>query len=465
MNRIIYFLFRAFFISVLLLSNTLPLAAQTPSELFASGLEMTDKAVRESDMWLYSEGLKIMEQAAKKDKERGDWCYEIGKRNACYVRFGGSIFIWDEETGRKWFEKGVRLGDLRSSLALFRRYKPKSQPKILSPKKEWDIYFKDRDKCMEYASIALTTEVPSGFDNYLSLSQVAAFVDNQDLANRYRALAAENNEDGALDNLIIDVRALEYLTSPEIMYQASLKIWNENAPDKTYRDRNRRISFEWLKKSAKSGYPLAQNSMGLFYLKGIMVKPDTLKAVSWLKQAAEANVAEATSILGRLYVKGEGVERDFEKGIRYLLKSAENNIVDSEFYLGFCYLYGLGVEKDIAKARTSFRNYLKSVYGGAEDNDILNSKAIFKNRMIDPNYLIGLTHYYEESSECLRFFEKSLEGRTFNGGERGDLLRKLASCYSEGKYGIKPDPARAAVLLEEAAKYGEGEIDSENFRF
>lgn len=85
-----------------------PAFCQTPSEIFANGLNMADQAIKDDDMHSFAEGLKIMEKALKKDKKRTDWCYEIGSRYYYYVTFGGHFFAWDREKGIKWFKEGAK---------------------------------------------------------------------------------------------------------------------------------------------------------------------------------------------------------------------------------------------------------------------------------------------------------------------------------------------------------------------
>ncbi len=429
---------------------------QSPAELFDNGIKMTDKAIADRDMYAYSEGLKLMEKALKKEKGRADWCYEMGRRYHNYVHFGDQIFMWDVEKGLEWYEKGAKLGDVKSALALYKEYKPKSAPHgILDSKGKWNQYFKERDKSWSYTGIALNAEISTDFNDYLALADAAAFTNNYDLANRYAAKAAENKEYGALDYLIVDERSLDYLTSPEIMFEAAGRMWKRNNNEAGHSDVANGII--WFEKSAKAGYPLAQNQMGYIYLNGITVKPDTLKAVSWYKLAANNKVPEAAYALGRLYINGKGIEKDAERGFRLLDENVDRGHIASMLSLGYCCLYGLGTVKDPGKARSLFQRYFDSF------NHAPNDRLIFvNNRIIDLDYLIGVSYYHEGSSQCVPLFEASLKGNTFMGNQRGDLLRKLASCHREGKFGTDIDISKAEELLHEALKYGPSEIDASN---
>lgn len=275
------------------------------------------------------------------------------------------------------------------------------------------------------------------------------------MANRYAARAADNKELGALDYLIKDERALDYLTSPEVMYEAANEMWKRDKNEYGHNDRDN--GFIWFEKSAKAGYPLAQYQMGGIYLYGLTVKPDTLKAVSWFKLASKNDVPEATSALGRLYINGRGIEKDVDRGFQLLKQSADRGHLNSKLYLGYCYLYGLGVPIDTKQARVLFQNYFDS-FNHAADQRLI----IVDNRVIDLDYLIGLTFYYENSSECIPLFEASLKNDTYFNSQRADLLYKLSSCYREGKCGVGMNKLKADNLHNEAQRLGLHEINMLN---
>ena len=454
MKTIKNIIFRNIAIVFIVLANVCHAYCQSPAEVFSQGLEMTDQAVANDDMYSYAEGLKLMEKAQKKDKKRADWYYAIGCRYYYYVYFGGHLFTWNRNKGINWFKKGAKIGDIKSALKLFKHYKPKSQP---YSKSECRQYYKDREKCRDYAGIALKAEIPSDFKDYLTLAEAASFTNNADLANRYAAKAADNKESGAIDFLIWDERSLDYLTSPEAMYEAAGSMWKRNKNEYGHNDRDN--GFIWFEKSAKAGYPLAQYQMGCIYLNGLTVKPDTLKSVSWYKLAAKNNVPEAISALGRLYINGKGIEKDAERGFQLLNESAEMGHINSKLYLAFCYLYGLGTPQDTKKARNLFQKYFDS-FKHAPDLRLI----FVDNRIIDLDYLLGLTYYYENSAECIPLFEASLKNKDFNRLQRGDLIRKLANCYKDGLCGRQVNQLKADNLIRDAQRFCNFEINAETFK-
>lgn len=458
MEKTKWLVIRAIALIVIVMNGFLPGFGQSSAELFEMGMAKTEQGYNNKDMALYEEGLKLMEKAYKKGNTRADWCYEIGWRYSCFIQIDGHLICCDRDKGLKWFKEGAKLGDLKSALVLYEEFKPRSSPQsIWAPDREWKKYFKARDKSWEYAGIALKAEIPGDFKDYMLLADAASYTNNEDLANRYAARAADNGEFMSIENLIKDERALEYLTSPKAMFEAAGKMWWERKSEE-YGHHDKLNGFIWFEKAAKLGYPLAQRQMGKIYLRGLTVEPDTLRAVSWYKLAAKNNDPEALLQLGSLYINGKGVERDMEQGFDFICQSAENeNIRLPKLFLGYCYLYGLGTDSDTQRARNLFQTYFDSFNHAPEQRLIT-----VDGRLIDMDYLIGLTYYFEGSSECIPLFEASMEYDTFVGAQRCDLLRKLASCYRDGIGGTPVNIQKAEKLFDKSREFGKSEISREN---
>ena len=144
--------------------------------------------------------------------------------------------------------------------------------------------------------------------------------------------------------------------------------------------------------------------MGHIYLTGQTVEPDTLKAVSWYKLAASQNQTDAMFLLGKLYGNGRGIDKDVDKAFKYFKESADSGFIQSELPLGYCYLYGIGTAKDLVKAREYFQTYfnrLKHTPGAR----LYHSNSI----IVDLDYLLGLTYYFENSPDAIKLFEASLK--------------------------------------------------------
>ena len=439
-------------------------SAQSPEQMFSKGLEMTHEAVESQNWGNYEEGIKLMEKAYKKHKDRADWCYEIAKAYYYYIPINGHLTAWNEKRGLQWLEEGVKLGDFYSALELYRHYRPNNPSRplsVLSPlsrKKNWKQYQNRQNKCRKAAAVVMAAAIPENFNYYRDLADVAKFTHNDNLKNKYRALAFEREEYGALEELMNDLNATYYITSPSKMYDAAVAIWNKYYHDPNY-STHVKIGRDLFEKAAKSGDAAAQYQMARIYFKGLTVEPDTLKAVSWLKLAAN-EYPQAAYDLGVMYIDGMGIEKDPERGVEFLEKGSEEKDLKSILALGKCYLYGIGIPRDIAKSKELFERSSSRMPPSGILIDGL--------RIYDLDYLTGLGYYFENSPECVPLFEKSREKTSFRLSERNDLLLKLASCYQEGKFGVTPDPTKAADLIKEARelmKKEYPEITSENIYF
>lgn len=430
------------------------LAQNSVNDVWIQGENKTEQAIESHNPVLYLDGLKLMEKAFKKNKN-GDWCYKIGSYYY-YPKLWdkGHLIYLDREKGLKWFEMGAKLGDLKSALALYIHYRPNEKPySILAPLKEWKEYYKARDKSWEYAGIALQANIPSDFDDYVNLGDAAWFTNNDDLAHQFFAKAADNGEYGAIKKVILDERALVYLTSPKAMYEAGIQMWKREIENNKYDHHDRVNGLKMFEKSAKLGFPNSQKQMGYIYLTGQAVAPDTLKAISWYKLAAQHNLTDVMYLLGKLYINGKGIERDGDKAFEYFKESADSGYVHSELPLGYCYLYGIGTAKNMNKAREYFQTYFSRL-NHAPEVRLFHSNSL----IVDLDYLIGLTYYFENSPEAIKLFEASLKNNTFYNSQRADLLYKLSSCYRGGKCGAATNLLKANNLQNEAKKFGLHEI-------
>lgn len=447
-------------------------AKDLQESLWNRGITMTENAIAQDNMIMFDKGLKLLEKGIKKDKTP-DKCYELAQLYGGVLRWNrdttllpdGRIypksdwFSWDEKKALKWYEEGAKLGDLKSALVLYKKYKPKNEPySILAPKKEWNEYFKARDKSWKYAGIALQAEIPSNFSDYITLGDAAYFTNNKDLAHKYFAKGADNGEYGAIDEVISEEEALTYLTSAKAMYDAGIAMWKRGK--EMYGRHDKENGYIMFEKSAKLGYSDAQKQMGYIYLTGQTVEPDTLKAVSWYKLAAKQNHTDVPFLLGKLYANGKGIDKDVDKAFEYFKESVDSGYVHSELPLAYCYLYGLGTPKDMNKAREYFQAYFARLKHAPEARLYQSGSFI-----MDLDYLLGLTYYFEASPQAIPLFEASLKNNTFYHSQRADLLYKFASCYEEGKCGLLKNSVKRKAKYEEAMKFGDCEIYEKNIIF
>lgn len=423
--------------------------ADNPAEMWEIALANTETAAKDGNLANFVQGVKDLEKAYNKGAKNAINCYTIGSFYYYRYYLNGHFIALDQDKGMKWFEKGSKQGEINSALLLFRKYRPEHEPySILAPKSMWKEYLKARDKSWKYAGIALKAEVPDDFNNYLTLGDAAWFTNNDNLAHKYFAKAADNDESDAIAFVIRDERALDYLTTGKAMYEAAAQMWRRDKNKDVYGHDDRVNGLKYFEKAAKNNYLPAIEMMGDIYLIGLTVKPDTLKAVSWYKRAAKSNSAKAQKELGRLYLKGTGVHQDLSQAFQYF-KNSQDNLI-----LGYCHLYGLGTEKNPQEARKCFQ-----LFWSLTDGQIGSKPLIIGSVVHDPDYLIGLTYYEESRPEAISFFEASLKKATFGYAQRADLLHKLSDCYSKGMCGVKVDSLFSEELRQQAIQLSTLELN------
>lgn len=97
------------------------------------------------------------------------------------------------------------------------------------------------------------------------------------------------------------------------------------------------------------------NCLGLAYMAGMGVEPDSVKAVMWLENAGRKGFVNAYHNLGMLYKYGKcGVRQNFVKAYNYFSVGADSGSVTCIYDKGFMLYKGLGCEQDYKKAAGCF---------------------------------------------------------------------------------------------------------------
>ncbi len=106
-----------------------------------------------------------------------------------------------------------------------------------------------------------------------------------------------------------------------------------------------------LNRSANAGDPLAQHELGLRYLTGEGVAPDTVRAAYWIQLASEQLVIPARFNLGILSYYGWGVTWDPFAAFSLFHYAANQNMREAQYILGQFYSDNLVVPQDYEEAR------------------------------------------------------------------------------------------------------------------
>ena len=83
--------------------------------------------------------------------------------------------------------------------------------------------------------------------------------------------------------------------------------------------------------AAERGDVVAQNNLGLMYLRGDGVPKDLKEAVKWYQKAADQGDARAQFNLGAMYCNGQGVEQNYVTGYALWNIAATNGNQDAKY--------------------------------------------------------------------------------------------------------------------------------------
>lgn len=102
-----------------------------------------------------------------------------------------------------------------------------------------------------------------------------------------------------------------------------------------------------LTREANTGDVLAQHELGLRFLLGEGMSPDTLKAVYWIKKAADQNLASAQYNYAILLINGWGIDWDPFKAFNYFKQAARSGMIQAQYVIGILYTDNLIVKREL----------------------------------------------------------------------------------------------------------------------
>ena len=195
---------------------------------------------------------------------------------------------------------------------------------------------------------------------------------------------------------------------------------------------------KYMKKAARMGEILAQDSLAQYYEKGIGVQQDYAKAAELYAKVARSRKpgvfyclpktphCKAAYALGRLHEERLLPNASMEEAVKWYKRSAELGEADACLKLAEIYLEGRGVEQD----------YLESLHYTLE------------------------TYHCNMSFDGAKIFNlcKNLQGKV--EGFEGTILSMLADCYEMG-WGVEKDESTAKEYREKAHKLQMKELGDE----
>jgi len=177
----------------------------------------------------------------------------------------------------------------------------------------------------------------------------------------------------------------------------------------------------------------AEDQIGLLYLNGQGVKPDSSQALSWFQKAAHEGSADASYNIGVEYLKGEGVQQDYVRAMNGFMAAADQGASVAEDQVGLLYLDGKGVKQDYGQAMTWFQ---KAAAAGSDDAKVQIALLYVNANGVQVNYRQAMSWFLKAEA---------------NGS--ADAEDGIAELYLSGQ-GVAADSSKAMTWFLKAAHDG-----------
>ncbi len=111
-----------------------------------------------------------------------------------------------------------------------------------------------------------------------------------------------------------------------------------------------RSALDYYRRAAEQGHPIAMNNLALSYLRGQGTTIDTGAAFKWFLKGAEAGHARSAHNAGLMLKRGEGIVADLPLAFEYQMSAARVGLPQAELEVAQGYDFGWGVSADKALA-------------------------------------------------------------------------------------------------------------------
>ena len=110
-------------------------------------------------------------------------------------------------------------------------------------------------------------------------------------------------------------------------------------------------AIAYMEESGANGYKMAYHNLSMYYKYLEPSKQDFVKAYETFRNGADAGSPTCCYNAGFMLYKGLGCKQDYTEAIEFFQRAAEKGHVPSMFMLGLCYRNGYGVERDESSAK------------------------------------------------------------------------------------------------------------------
>lgn len=222
--------------------------------------------------------------------------------------------------------------------------------------------------------------------------------------------------------------------------------WFEKAANQNFNHANMYLAYiyealgkdelvvQYFTKAADNGEFYAMDNIASFYLK----KGEFQEAVKWLEKAYSNNFLIVCHNLADCYFWGNGVPQSYKKAYEIFNKGKDDN-PQCLYRLGMMTRNGQGCTKNVGEGVQLLIKAANLGVGRAR-------------------YQIGVDYYTGEDirrdyTNAIKYLLLALEDKYLLDDARGDIYKKLSTCYRFGR-GVAIDISKADEYLSEAAKYG-----------
>jgi len=126
--------------------------------------------------------------------------------------------------------------------------------------------------------------------------------------------------------------------------------------------------FEFQKKMAGMGDPVAQYKLGVMYEEGVATKQNYDEALAWFKKAAARKYRPAMRRITYIDILKNGYKKkQHDKWLQAVKQDSQQGDGESKLLLGVMYKNGIATERDYMQAEKYIRQAVAMNIAGAED--------------------------------------------------------------------------------------------------
>lgn len=217
----------------------------------------------------------------------------------------------------------------------------------------------------------------------------------------------------------------------------------------------------WLRKSAESGFSLAQREVAVLYsgcwslrsfgfqFTASDIETDNEKAAQWFQKAAMQGDSLSQGLLGNSYATGNGVPQDGSKAVYWYIKAAEQGVSAFQFHLACCYRDGKWIPQDYSEAARWYRKAAEQ--GNAQAQNMLG--ILYENGAgVSEDYDLAI-RWYRKAAELGNAESQYRIGTDYHVSRRSEIQSDLR--YAIAWYQLAADNGYELAVgkAQELTKY------------